>query len=162
METQRIGPLQFPERPFLDITQEDWGRLVEALEEVTFAVQRFVRDCRGPGRIVFVSSAASVRAIAGCTLDAVAGAFLTTIAQVAAVELRDRGITANVVVPAWPPDEGTVAAVVDFLLSESAQGVTGAVIAADGGFSITKEAGGKPAQASRVQEGGDGDGVHSD
>jgi hypothetical protein len=109
METQRIGPLHFPERPFLDITQEDWGRLVEALEEVTFAVQRFVRDCRGPGRIVFVSSA-----------------------------------------------------VVDFLLSESAQGVTGAVIAADGGFSITKEAGGKPAQASRVQEGGDGDGVHSD
>jgi NAD(P)-dependent dehydrogenase (short-subunit alcohol dehydrogenase family) len=61
---------------------------------------------------------------------------------VAAVELAERGITANVVVPALDPDEQTVAAVVDFLLSDSAQSVSGAVIAADGGFSITKE--GKP------------------
>ena len=54
----------------------------------------------------------------------------------------ERGITANVVVPALDPDEQTVSAVVDFLLSDSAQGVSGAVIAADGGFSVTKE--GKP------------------
>ena len=72
------------------------------------------------------------------------GAFLTTVAQVAAVELRPKGITANVVVPARPPDEEAVSAVVDFLVSEQAAGVTGAVIAADGGFSVTKEPGGKP------------------
>ena len=91
-----------------------------------------------------VSSPAAARAIEGCTLDAVAGAFLTTVAQVAAVELKPKGITANVVVPARPPDEQTVAAVVDFLVSEQAAGVTGAVIAADGGFCVTKEPGGKP------------------
>ena len=76
--------------------------------------------------------------LAGATLEGVAGAFLTTTAQVAAIELAGRGITANVVVPALEPDEQTVQAVVDLLLSDAASGVTGAVIAADGGFSITK------------------------
>jgi hypothetical protein len=33
--------------------------------------------------------------------------------------------------------------VADFLASERARGVTGAVIAADGGFGVTKEPGGK-------------------
>ena len=77
--------------------------------------------------------------LAGATLEGVAGAFLTTAAQVAAVELAEQGITANVVVPALEPDKQAVDAVVEFLVSDDARGVTGAVIAADGGFSITKQ-----------------------
>jgi NAD(P)-dependent dehydrogenase (short-subunit alcohol dehydrogenase family) len=149
METLRIGPLGFRETPFLDVTPDQWAELVDAIEAAVLDMGRFARDTDGQGRIVVVSSAASARAIEGCTLDAVAGAFLTTVAQVAALELRPRGITANVVVPARPPDEQTVAAVVDFLVSEQAAGVTGAVIAADGGFSVTKEPGGKPPPSGR-------------
>lgn len=144
METLRIGPLTFAETRFLDIAEDDWASLVQALERSTLEIARFARDCGGPGRIVVVSSAAAARAIDGCTLDAVAGAFLSTVAQVAAVELRERGITANAVVPARPPDDAAVEAVAAFLVSEPAAGVTGAVIAADGGFSVTKEPGGKP------------------
>jgi NAD(P)-dependent dehydrogenase (short-subunit alcohol dehydrogenase family) len=149
METLRIGPLRFDETPFLAISQEQWARMVERLEAAVLEVGRFSRDGEDGDRIVVVSSAAAARAIEGCTLDAVAGAFMTTVVQAAAVELRPRGITANVVVPARPPDEETVAAVAHFLESEAAAGVTGAVIAADGGFSVTKEPGGKPPASGR-------------
>jgi NAD(P)-dependent dehydrogenase (short-subunit alcohol dehydrogenase family) len=144
MESARIGPLGFHETPFLEIETDEWQELVGALERATFELQAFARGCEGEGSAVVVSSAAAARAIEGCTLDAVAGAFLTTVAQVAALELRPRGITVNVVVPARPPDGETVEAVAAFLASDAARGVTGAVIAADGGFSVTKEPGGKP------------------
>lgn len=149
MEALRIGLLTFEETPFLDIAEEDWASLVEVLERSTLEIAHFARDCDGPGRIVVVSSTAAARAVEGCTLDAVAGAFLSTVAQVAAVELRERAITANAVVPARPPDDAAVEAVAAFLVSESAAGVTGAVIAADGGFSVTKEPGGKPPLGGR-------------
>jgi NAD(P)-dependent dehydrogenase (short-subunit alcohol dehydrogenase family) len=144
MENRRIGPLHFRETPFLEIEPGEWQELVAELEQATFELQSFARGCEGEGRAIVVSSAAAARAIEGCTLDAVAGAFLTTVAQVAALELRPRGITVNVVVPARPPDEATIDAVAAFLASDAAAGVTGAVIAADGGFSVTKEPGGKP------------------
>lgn len=143
METVRIGPLAFDETPFLEITEEQWGELVGSIEATVLELGRFARECDGPGRVVVVSAASAARAIEGCTLDAVAGAFLTTVAQVAAVELAPRGVTANAVVPARPPDAATVEAVAGFLESERAGGVTGAVIAADGGFGVTKEPGGK-------------------
>ena len=144
METKVIGPLRFPEIPFLDIGEGEWAELSAALEEATFEVQAYARACEGPGRLVIVSAAGAARAIEGCTLEAVGGAFLTTVAQVAAVELAPRGITANVVVPARPPDEAVVSVVIGFLGSEAAQGVSGAVIAADGGFSVSKEVGARP------------------
>ncbi len=144
METKVIGPLGLPETPFLEIGESEWDGMTAALEEATFDAQAYARACEGPGRLVVVSAAAAARAIEGCTLDAVAGAFLTTVAQVAAVELAPRGITANVVVPARPPDEAVVSAVIGFLGSPVAEGVSGAVIAADGGFSVTKEGGARP------------------
>ncbi len=144
MERLQIGPLRFREAPFLELEERDWQGLVEAVERATFDLQAFARGCTGEGRVVVVSSAAAARAIEGCTLEAVAGAFLTTVAQVAGVELRARGITVNAIVPARPPDAKTVAAVAEFLASDAGGGVTGAVIAADGGFSVTKETGGRP------------------
>jgi NAD(P)-dependent dehydrogenase (short-subunit alcohol dehydrogenase family) len=142
METFVAGPVEGERGPFLDLSQEAWGRMIGGVRKAFLGARDYAREQEGPGRIVFVSAAAAVRPIVGATLEGVAGAFLTTTAQVAAVELTERGITANVVVPALEPDEQTVSTVVDFLLSEAAQGVSGAVVAADGGFSITKE--GKP------------------
>jgi len=142
METFVAGPVQAERGPFLELSQKVWEEMVAEVRKAFVGARDYAREQEGPGRIVFVSAAAAVRPIAGATLEGVAGAFLTTAAQVAAVELAERGITANVVVPALEPDEQTVSTVVEFLLSDSAQGVSGAVVAADGGFSITKE--GKP------------------
>jgi NAD(P)-dependent dehydrogenase (short-subunit alcohol dehydrogenase family) len=111
--------------------------MVGEVRRIFLAARDYARR-DGPGRIVFVSAAAAARPIAGAALEGVAGAFLTTAAQVAAVELAEKGITANVIVPALDADAQAVQAVKDFLLSDAAQGVSGAVIAADGGFSITK------------------------
>jgi 3-oxoacyl-[acyl-carrier protein] reductase len=132
------GPVEARRAPFLEIEQADWETMIGRVREAFLGARDYARGRKG-GRIVFVSAAAAARPIAGATLEAVAGAFLTTAAQVAAVELAEQGITANVVVPALEPDSQAVDAVVQFLLSDDARGVTGAVIAADGGFSITKK-----------------------
>jgi enoyl-[acyl-carrier-protein] reductase (NADH) len=131
------GPVEARRGPFLELEQSDWDAMIADARAVFLGARDFARGREG-GRIVFVSTAAAARPIAGATLEGVAGAFLTTAAQVAAAELRDQGITANVVVPALEPDSQAVNAVVTFLVSEDACGVTGAVIAADGGFAITK------------------------
>ena len=136
------GPVRGERKPFLELSQDAWEEMIGEVRKAFLGARDYAREQESPGRIVFVSAAAAARPIAGATLEAVAGGFLTTAAQVAAVELAERGITANVVVPALDPDEQAVSAVVDFLLSDSARGVSGAVIAADGGFSVTKE--GKP------------------
>ncbi len=131
------GPVEAQRAPFLELGQGDWESMVGEIRRIFLGARDYALGREG-GRIVFVSAAAAARPIAGATLEGVAGAFLTTSAQVAAVELRDQGITANAVVPALEPDPETVAVVVAFLLSEAAHGVTGAVVAADGGFSVTK------------------------
>lgn len=131
------GPVQARRAPLLELDQADWDAMVAEVRGVFLGARDYARGREG-GRIVFVSAAAAARPIAGAALEAVAGAFLTTAAQVAAVELADQGITANVVVPALEPDSQAVDAVVGFLVSDDARGVSGAVIAADGGFSITK------------------------
>ena len=134
-----VGPVDAAREPFLELGQGGWESMVVAVRHAFLGARDYAREHDGPGRIVVVSCAAAARPIGGATLEAVAGAFLTTAAQVAAVELAERGITVNVVVPALEPDEATVSTVVDFLLGDAAQGISGAVIAADGGFSITKE-----------------------
>ena len=132
------GPVEARRSPFLELEQSDWDAMVAEMRSAALGARHYARARQG-GRIVFVSPASAARPIAGAALEGVAGAFLTTVAQVAAVELAEHGVTANVVVPALEPDTQAVEAVVAFLLSDNARGVTGAVIAADGGFSITKQ-----------------------
>ena len=147
--------------PFLDLTQADWEATVAGIREAF----RAARDAAGtfveqgvPGRLIFVSTAAALRPVQGACLAATAGAFFHTLAQVAATELAPSGITANVVAPGFFDDDRFVEAtpagrapvpqdvanVCAFLAAESAAFVTGAVIPVDGGFSITKAAGGSP------------------
>ena len=95
---------------FLELEQPDWDAMVAEMRNAFLGARDYARGRQG-GRIVFVSAAAAARPIAGATLEGVAGAFLTTAAQVAAVELAEQGITANVVVPALEPDAQAVDAV---------------------------------------------------
>jgi 3-oxoacyl-[acyl-carrier protein] reductase len=143
------GPVEARRAAFLELEQVDWDAMIARVREAFLGARDYARGREG-GRIVFVSAAAAARPIDGATLEGVAGAFLTTAAQVAAAELGEQGITANVVVPALEPDAQAVDAVVGFLLSDEASGVAGAVIAADGGFSITKQSTSNPLLGERA------------
>jgi 3-oxoacyl-[acyl-carrier protein] reductase len=143
------GPVEARRAPFLELEQADWDAMIAGIREAFLGARDYARGREG-GRIVFVSAAAAARPIAGAALEGVAGAFLTTAAQVAAAELAEQGITANVVVPALEPDAQAVDAVVAFLVSDDARGVAGAVIAADGGFSITKQSTPNPLLGERA------------
>ena len=150
--------------PFLDLSQADWDETITGARTAFLAAVRHgarLVEARRPGRIVLLSAPPAMRPVQGASLQATAGAFLTTAAQVAAAELGPSGITVNVVVAGWiegrdPAElaDGTpagrlarpeeIASVCAFLASSPASYVNGAVITVDGGFTLTKTAGGSP------------------
>ena len=152
----------------VDVAEDAWSAGLIGVRGAFFAVRDFAADLLdrgGPGRVVILVDPPAVRGAEGCLISAVAGAFLTTAAQVAAVELAPRRIAVNVLVGGWTspapsvlaaatplqrlidPDE--LAAVCHFLLSDAASAVTGAVIVADGGWSITKSTAPNPFRGER-------------
>jgi 3-oxoacyl-[acyl-carrier protein] reductase len=156
LDTAVVGPGVHEAKPFLDVSQQDWERLVGSLREAFGAVREAAR--RGDRRIVLVSSASAIRPVHGASMPATAGAFLQTLGQVAAVEVGPTGATVNVVAPGFVDDPrfdggvplgratsaADVAEVCAFLASEQAAGVSGVIIPVDGGFTITKSEGGSP------------------
>ena len=152
-----LGDIGFDGVSVVDVAEDAWSAGLNSIRAAFFAVRDLAAallDRGSPGRVVILVDPPAVRVAEGCLVSAVAGAFLTTAAQVAAVELAPRRIAVNVLVCGWTapapsalaaatplqrlidPDE--LAAVCHFLLSDAASAVTGAVVIADGGWSITK------------------------
>lgn len=154
-----------------ELGQDAWNDMVASLRAATFAIQEAARDLApasppspdapAHARIIVVVPAHALRTSAGTGVAAVAGSFLTTIAQVAATELAPKGIRVNVL--AAGPLEGLapeaavagvpagrltrpedVARACVLLALPEAEHVNGAVIAVDGGYAVTKAAGGSP------------------
>lgn len=149
---------------FLDLSVEQWAAQLSSVHEAAFAGQLAAKKAIAvgkPGRVVFVVHPPTLRAIAGATASGVAGAFLSTFAQVGGIEMTASGVTCNVVVAGWtaettPGDvaagipagryaeDSDIASAVAYLVSPAAKYVSGATLTVDGGFVITKKGGGSP------------------
>jgi NAD(P)-dependent dehydrogenase (short-subunit alcohol dehydrogenase family) len=151
------------ERLFLDMTREEWARIIDVDLTGTFltcqAVARKMIQ-REYGRILTMSSTAGVRGGTGRAAYGAAKAGVISLTQVMAVELAPYGVTANTLTPgaietelvramhsaetrevytaAIPANRyGTpdeVASAALFLVSEEARYITGHALAVDGGF----------------------------
>lgn len=156
--------------PFIETTPADWDAALDRnFSRMTWAAQavarRLVRAGRG-GRLIFVTSVLATMPFGGAVTLGTSLAALHAIARVAAVELGQYGITSNVVAPGWLADEefaaypgptrehitagiplghsasaGELAAVVAFLASEAGRYLTGVILPADGGYTLTPSTG---------------------
>ena len=147
----------------LELEHASWDGAVGAARDAFFAMQRAARSLveQGGGCLLVLVPVHGLRTSRGCGLEAVVGSFLTTAAQVAAVELGSQGVRVNVL--AVGPLEGEVdaraaegvplgrltrpadvGAACALLASPQAGFVSGAVVPVDGGYAVTKAVGGSP------------------
>ena len=151
----------------LDVTQRDYDRQLDTNARGTFflvqaAARRMIADARG-GRIILVTSDASVRAYAGLSAYCMSKAATRMLTQAAAIELAPHGITVNAIAPGTtetdlnrevladpakremllgsvllgrPGRPEDVAGAAAFLASEPSGFITGSTIAIDGGAAI--------------------------
>jgi 3-oxoacyl-[acyl-carrier protein] reductase len=148
----------------LRMSEEDWSSVIDTNLTGSFRVAK--RAARGMlrlrrGRLIFISSVVGLLGSAGQVNYAASKAGLVGMARSLARELGSRSITANVVAPGFVetemtavlPEEtqkaykaqiplgryasvGEIAAVVQWLGSDGAAYVTGAVIPVDGGLGM--------------------------
>ena len=128
-----------------DTTAEEWSRMLSLNATTAFlAARAALPSMSRPGRIVAVSSIATLNPEPGSAAYVVAKSALNALVQVLAEEQRANGITVNAVLPASMATPAMlrsggdasklvplerVSATIAFLLSEDAAGITGARIA---------------------------------
>jgi NAD(P)-dependent dehydrogenase (short-subunit alcohol dehydrogenase family) len=156
--------------PFLETSAADWDAAIEQnFTRTVWAAQavarRLIAEGRG-GRLIFVTSVLATMPFGRAVAQETTLAAVHAIARMAAVELGPHGITSNVVAPGWMADEtfealparaqahvtagiplaraadpAEIAAVIAFLASDAARYLTGVILPADGGYTLTPAAG---------------------
>ncbi len=152
------------DKPLLDTSDAEWDRLIDVDLRAPYLLTRLLAPGmveRGWGRIVNISSIASLGYVPGEGLYGVAKAGINALTHAFGVELAAHGVTVNAVAPGWtlPADQpfpdpvdypqchdvpnlrpghaGEVAAFVRFLVSNAAAHITGQILPIDGGLSVT-------------------------
>ncbi len=148
----------------LEVTEADWDTLVEVnLKGAFFTTQSAARHMldRGYGRVIMISSQASLVGLPGSAVYCATKAGLNGLVRALAMEWGARGVTVNAVAPTWIYTPGTaerlddpgfrqsvlaripvgrigspddVGAAVLYLASPAAGLVTGSVLSVDGGW----------------------------
>ena len=113
---------------------EDFEKMLDASVMSGVRVIESVRDkIEDGGRIVAISSIASLTRPAGMAAYAVAKSALNTYIEILAKELQKRRITANALLPSTLGEGGVplehVHAAISYLLGDDASGITGQLIA---------------------------------
>ncbi len=169
-----ICPGWFAEKPFMETTSAEWSDALSAnFEQMVYAGQAVARrliDQNIGGRIIYLSSVASLKSYAQLSTAGVSLAALNALAKMAAVDLAPYGITVNIVALGWleggwatesvPANDaarlaqniplerfGTardVGALCSFLVSDASSYLTGTLIPVDGGYTLTKAGAGTP------------------
>lgn len=150
--------------PALDVTESDWDRMMEVnLRGVFFTCQAAGRHmvARGRGRVIAMSSQASVVGIRDHAVYAASKGGVNQLVRVLALEWGPRGVTVNAVAPTFIYTPGTadrlddpayrrdvvaripvgdvgtvpdVAGAVVYLASEAGRMVNGTILMVDGGW----------------------------
>jgi NAD(P)-dependent dehydrogenase (short-subunit alcohol dehydrogenase family) len=122
-----------------ETSSETWSNMIAINATTSFHAIRETlarMDRAKPGRIIAISSIASLTKDAGSAAYTVSKTALNALIEATAAELEGTQITANAIAPnamATPAAGGSipldrVAATIEFLLSEQAANITGAVI----------------------------------
>lgn len=120
--------------PTGETTEETFDHLVKLNLKAAFLLFRAVLPKmadRGHGRLIAVGAQAASKGVAGLSAYNASKAGLTALVQTVASEYKDRGVTANIVLPAaidTPEKARQIAAMMLYLSSDEASGVTGAAI----------------------------------
>ncbi len=174
IQTAILAPGWFAEKPFMESTRADWDAALAAnFEQIIYAAQAIARQMIAQGSggcILFLSSVAALKSLAGLSTVGTVLAALHVAAKMAAVDLAPYGITVNIVAVGWvkggwethtfntndpaqvgryiplealgtPDDVGNVCA---FLASPEARYLTGVIVPVDGGYTLTKAGAGTP------------------
>lgn len=101
----------YPNTPFLDLTEEEWDRVMDTNVKGTFLVcqvaARMMRDAGQPGHLVVVSSGAAKQAFWGWSHYCASKAAVAMLSSAMALELGAHGIRVNAVLPGYiDVDEG--------------------------------------------------------
>jgi 3-oxoacyl-[acyl-carrier protein] reductase len=155
-----VSPMKY----FFEQTDEDWDRVIRVNLYGTFYMMKEVAPLmikQRYGRIINISSGAARFGSCGRANYAVSKSGIETLTMTAAKELGEFGITVNVIRPTFtltPMTSGRgydfdaiarkiprqrigvpedVARIVDFLVKEESEFITGQVIAVDGGWGLS-------------------------